>query len=100
MSASKRSGGRVSVGVPGRAYSLIPTLACLYPSLIAPLLQLAVPRPDDVSRVENKLYWTSLAAVCIGLTLRYKRDFRDFSFHSSLIWLLSYLLLAGSSVIW
>ncbi len=82
-------------------YSIIPILACVYASLVAPLMIVGCSPADAVCllepRPENKIFWPLLAAVSGVIVLR---NFSRLTFPPHILCLFAYLTFAGTSVLW
>jgi exopolysaccharide production protein ExoQ len=82
-------------------YALIPILACLYATVIFPLIIVACDPTDSAclmeARPESKIFWPVLAAIAVVLAIR---NFSRLSFPPHILWLFGYLALAGTSVLW
>jgi exopolysaccharide production protein ExoQ len=82
-------------------YSLIPILACVYATIVGPLI-LTTCSPSDSAcllepRIEPKIFWPVMAAMSVFFaTMNPSR----LSFPPHIIALLAYLALAGTSVLW
>jgi exopolysaccharide production protein ExoQ len=84
-----------------RFYLLIPTLGCLFATVVSPMMLLGV--PDEIAqepaRVENRVFWILLFSLCLVLSARFRPNSRPY-LRSNLIWLALYLVLAGLSSSW
>jgi exopolysaccharide production protein ExoQ len=91
-------------------FALIPVLACLYVEIVGPLLMYLTSGPRDESssaaeklqammapRLENKIFWPTLAAIAVALALR---NWSKLSFPPHIKFLFAYLGLAGVSLLW
>ncbi len=82
-------------------YSIIPILACVYASIVAPLVIVGCSPADAVCllepRPENKIFWPLLAAISSIMVLR---NFSRLTFPPHIICLFAYLAFAGTSVLW
>jgi exopolysaccharide production protein ExoQ len=81
---------------------LIPPCAIFYVIVVVPLLRLAFPDEDplNTSRIEHRIFWTTLAFITLTLSYRSLRHRISIRIPSAIYWLIGYLLLAGASVIW
>lgn len=89
---------------PARAfdkYSIIPILACVFASIVAPLMIVGCSPANSVCllepRPENKIFWPLLAAISVILVAR---NFSRLTFPPHVICLFAYLAFAGASVLW
>lgn len=82
-------------------YALIPILACIYATVIFPLIIVSCDPTDSAclmeARPESKIFWPALAAIAVVLAIR---NFSKLSFPPHILWLFGYLALAGTSVAW
>ncbi|MCO5131919.1 MAG: O-antigen ligase family protein [Xanthobacteraceae bacterium] len=82
-------------------FASIPFMACLYATVIFPLIIVSCDPTDSVCllepRPESKIFWPILAAVALVLALR---NFSRLNFPPHILWLFGYLALAGASVLW
>ena len=82
-------------------YALIPFLACLYATVIFPLIIVSCDPTDSAclmeARPESKIFWPALAAIALVLGIR---NFSRLKFPPHILWLFGYLALAGLSVLW
>ena len=82
-------------------YVLVPFLACLYSTVIFPLIIVSCDPNDSAclleSRPESKIFWPVLAAIALVLAIRH---FSRLRFPPHILWLFGYLALAGASVLW
>src|SRR3954468_20030352 len=82
-------------------YALIPFLACLYATVIFPLIIVSCDPTDSAclmeARPESKIFWPALAAIALVLAIR---NFSRLKFPPHILWLFGYLALAGMSVLW
>src|SRR5689334_13679038 len=96
----ERNGARSSGWTLDR-YALIPTLACVYATIVFPLIIASCAPTDTVclleARPESKIFWPLLAAISLSWAAR---TFSRLSFPPPVICLLAYLGLAGASVLW
>ena len=82
-------------------YTIVPILACVYASIVSPLI-LATCSPADrlcllESRPDNKIFWPVVTAISIILVLRNRSRL---TLPPHIICLFAYLALAGASVLW
>lgn len=82
-------------------YALIPFLACLYATVIFPLIIVSCDPTDSAclmeARPESKIFWPALAAIALVMAIR---NFSRLKFPPHILWLFGYLALAGISVLW
>ena len=82
-------------------YALIPFLACLYATVIFPLIIVSCDPTDSAclmeARPESKIFWPALAAIALVLAIR---NFSRLTFPPHVLWLFGYLALAAASVLW
>jgi exopolysaccharide production protein ExoQ len=82
-------------------YALIPFMACLYATVIFPLIIVSCDPTDSAclmeARPESKIFWPALAAIAAVLAIR---NFSRLKFPPHILWLFGYLALAGASVLW
>jgi O-antigen ligase len=106
----------LNVPVPGlpplahkldRVLILIPTVVCAYPALISPLLiyltadASATQITSEIdSRIENKIFWPMVVLVTITLSWRRLAYLRLIKAPAGLLFLATYIALAGCSVFW
>src|SRR5580704_7078380 len=83
-------------------FAMIPTFACVFSLIVAPLLLFLVPPGKNVfeARLENRIFWPIIAAISIVLfvTNRYRPDKLNIPPH--IMWLVLYLAFAGASSLW
>jgi O-antigen ligase len=93
-------GARSSTRTIG-GYALIPILACVYATIVFPLIIVSCDPTDSAclmeARPESKIFWPALAAIAAVLAIR---NFSRLSFPPHILWLFGYLALAGASVLW
>src|ERR1700712_1005358 len=93
-------GAQSSISAIG-GYALIPFLACLYATVIFPLIIVSCDPTDSAclmeTRPETKLFWPAPAASAAVLAIR---NFSRLKFPPHILWLFGYLALAGASVLW
>src|SRR5215470_3766439 len=82
-------------------YTVIPLLACVYATIVSPLMIVGC-SPNDTPcllepRPENKIFWPLLAAISVILALR---NAARLKFPPHIICLFAYLAFAGASVLW
>lgn len=82
-------------------YSAIPLLACVYATIVSPLMIVGC-SPNDAAclmepRPENKIFWPLLAAISVVLALR---NSSRLTFPPHILCLFAYLAFAGASVLW
>src|SRR5882757_1511438 len=82
-------------------YALIPILACVYATIVFPLIIVSCDPTDSAclmeARPESKIFWPALAAIALVMAIR---NFSRLSFPPHVVWLFAYLALAGTSVLW
>ena len=82
-------------------YSIIPILACVYATIVSPLMIVGCSPTDTACllepRPENKIFWPLLAAISVILALR---NCSRLTFPPHIICLFAYLAFAGASVLW
>jgi len=82
-------------------YALIPILACVYATIVFPLIIVSCDPTDSAclmeARPESKVFWPVLAAIAVVLAVR---NFSRLRFPPHILWLFGYLALAGASVLW
>ena len=83
-------------------FAMIPTFACAFSLIVAPLLLFLVPPGKNMfeARLENRIFWPIMAAISIVLfvTNRYRPDKLNIPPH--ITWLVLYLAFAGTSSLW
>lgn len=82
-------------------YSIVPILACVYATIVFPLI-IATCSPGDAAclleaRPESKIFWPSLALISL---IWAARNYSRLSFPPVIVWLFAYLAFAGLSVTW
>jgi exopolysaccharide production protein ExoQ len=84
-----------------RFYVLIPTIGCFFAVVVSPAMLLGLPdeAAQDPARVENRIFWFSLTALCLALSAQFRPVTRLY-LPRNLIWLTLYLVLAGLSISW
>jgi exopolysaccharide production protein ExoQ len=82
-------------------YAIIPILACVYATIVFPLIIVSCDPTDSAclmeARPESKIFWPALAAISAVLAVR---NFSRLRFPPHILWLFGYLALAGMSVLW
>lgn len=82
-------------------YALIPILACVYATIVFPLIIVSCDPTDSAclmeARPESKIFWPALGAISAVLAVR---NFSRLRFPPHILWLFGYLALAGMSVLW
>lgn len=80
---------------------LVPILACVYATIIFPLILVSCSPTDKLclleARPENKIFWPMLAAISIVLAFR---DRSRLTLPPHILFLIAYLAFAGTSVLW
>ena len=96
----ERDGARSSGWMLDR-YALIPILACVYATIVFPLIIASCAPTDSAclleARPESKIFWPLLAAISLVWAAR---NYSRLNFPPLIICLLAYLALAGASVLW
>ena len=82
-------------------YSIIPILACVYASIVFPLILLSCDADDAVclyeARPESRIFWPLMATISMILALR---NYSRLKLPPHVICLFAYLAFAGASVLW
>ena len=82
-------------------YAVIPILACVYATIVFPLIIVSCDPTDSAclmeARPESKIFWPALGAISAVLAVR---NFSRLRFPPHILWLFGYLALAGMSVLW
>lgn len=82
-------------------YALIPILACVYATIVFPLIIVSCDPTNSAclmeARPESKIFWPALGAISAVLAVR---NFSRLRFPPHILWLFGYLALAGMSVLW
>jgi exopolysaccharide production protein ExoQ len=83
-------------------FAMIPTLACVFSLIVAPLLLFLVPPGKNMfeARPENRIFWPIMATISILLfvTNRCRPDKLNIPPH--ITWFVLYLAFAGTSALW
>jgi exopolysaccharide production protein ExoQ len=83
-------------------FAMIPTFACVFSLIVAPLLLFLVPPGKNMfeARLENRIFWPIMAAISMVLfvTNRYRPGKLNIPPHIK--WLVLYLAFAGASSLW
>jgi exopolysaccharide production protein ExoQ len=80
---------------------IIPISACVFASIVSPLLLLDSPKNEILlNRPENRFVWPALAAISIVLAVRNRSRLSRFSLPPHIVCLLAYLAFAGTSTLW
>ena len=82
-------------------YSIIPITACVYASIVFPLIIVSC-GTDNVAclyeaRPESKIFWPALATISVVMAMR---NLSRITFPAHILWLFAYLVFAGASVLW
>jgi exopolysaccharide production protein ExoQ len=82
-------------------YAVVPILACVYATIVFPLI-IASCSPEDTAclleaRPESKIFWPALALVSLVWAAR---NWSRLRFPPLVVWLFAYLAFAGMSVLW
>src|SRR5258706_5863023 len=82
-------------------YALIPIIACVYATIVFPLIIVSCDPTDSAclmeARPESKIFWPALAAISAVLAVR---NFSRLRFPPHILWLFGYLALTCISVLW
>jgi hypothetical protein len=79
---------------------IIPISACVFASIVSPLLLLASRKNEILIRPENRFVWPALAAISIVLAVRNRSRLSRFALPPHIVCLLAYLAFAGASTLW
>jgi len=86
-------------------FTIIPVLACSYPTIVGPLMDFASSPASTLESASepgliNRLFWPAMAAISVVLAMgsRSRRGKLTFPFH--IICLFAYLAFAGASILW
>jgi exopolysaccharide production protein ExoQ len=87
------------------ACSIIPILACAYPTIIGPLVYVTFPPAAGLqglmeSRTEQRIFWPVMAAIAVILVVRNYYRLSRLTWPPHVICLFAYLAFAGVSVLW
>ena len=98
------SRGGPPTAASGKYLLALPILACIYASIVAPLV-LATCGFSDArclmeSRPEHKIFWPMMAAISVILAVRNRGLLRGITWPPHIFCLLAYLAFAGMSVSW
>ncbi len=95
-------GGACSTAPMIDTCAIIPISACVFASIISPLLLLLSHAEHDkvLNRPENRIVWPALAAFSIILAVRNRSRLRRISLPPHIVCLLAYLMFAGVSILW
>ena len=78
--------------------TIIPISACVYASIVSPLLLFAFPATSIMeTRWENRIFWPAMAAISVVLAVRNRSRL---TLPPHIICLLAYLAFAGASALW
>src|SRR5262245_40364705 len=101
---SPAAGRARSSTVPTGRYLILPLLACIYASMVSPLVLATCGFADAKclleSRPEHKIFWPMMAAVSVILALRNRGLLGRIYWPPHILCLLAYLAFAGLSVVW
>lgn len=82
-------------------YAVVPVLACIYATIVFPLIIASCAPEDSVclleARPESKIFWPLLALISLVWAAR---NWSRLRFPPLVIWLFAYLAFAGLSVLW
>lgn len=82
-------------------FALVPILACVYATIVFPLIIASCSPTDAVclleARPESKIFWPALALISMIWAVQY---YSRLSFPPLIVCLLAYLAFAGTSVLW
>ena len=82
-------------------YAIVPVLACIYATIVFPLIIASCAPEDSVclleARPESKIFWPLLALISLVWAAR---NWSRLRFPPLVIWLFAYLAFAGLSVLW
>jgi len=82
-------------------YATVPILACVYATIVFPLIIASCTPTDTVclleARPESKIFWPALALISL---IWAARNYSRLSFPPLIVWLFAYLAFAGLSVTW
>jgi O-antigen ligase len=86
-------------------WSILPISACVYVSIVAPLISFASPHRYTLksmldSNWENRIFWPVMAASAVGLAILNRSHLGKRPLPPHIICLLVYLAFAGASVLW
>jgi len=86
-------------------YAIVPISACVYASILAPLLLFFTYTRSSVlgvmeTRSENKIVWPAMAAISVILAVLNRSRLGRLTWPPHIICLLAYLAFAGASVLW
>src|SRR6266403_2113355 len=84
--------------------AIVPIAACVYASIVSPLLAVISGLGDaqtiTETRPENKIFWPAMAAISVILALRNHSRLSRLTWPPHIIFLFAYLAFAGASVLW
>src|SRR5262249_29682921 len=86
-------------------WSILPTLAFVYATIVIPLISFASPSANTLqsmieSHLENRIFWPAVAASSVVLVVRNRYRIGKLILPPHIICLLVYLAFAGASVLW
>src|ERR1700737_3694081 len=85
--------------------SIIPISACVYASIVSPLLLFSSGLATSLesimeARPENRIFWPAMAVISVVLAVRNRSGVGRLTWPPNIICLLAYLTFAGASVLW
>ena len=85
--------------------SIIPISACVYASIVSPLLLFSSGLATSLesimeARPENRIFWPAMAVISVVLAVRNRSRVGRLTWPPHIICLLAYLTFAGASVLW
>src|ERR1700678_856425 len=98
--------GRARSSTPFDKCALIPISACVFSAIVMPLLIFVTTGPAQTlqsimqPRLEPRIFWPAMAAISVGLAVRYRSRLGSLTLPPHIICLLAYLAFAGASVLW
>jgi exopolysaccharide production protein ExoQ len=87
-------------------YAIVPILACVFASIVAPLLIFFTPSDSQAmlnaadARLENRIFWPAMAAISILLAVQNGSRLAKLTWPPNIVCLFVYLSFAGVSVLW
>src|SRR5262245_23877905 len=80
---------------------------CVFGLIVGPLLLFVTSNLDqklqqglNASRIENRIFWPAVTAICVVLAAQNLRRLRSITLPPNIIWLIAYLAFAGASISW
>jgi exopolysaccharide production protein ExoQ len=85
--------------------TVVPILICFYATVLAPLIYFVDPPAKTLRgimepRWENRIFWPTMAVICIALVVQYRSRIGRINWPPHIICLLACLAFAGTSVLW